>query len=84
MELAQKALAQSFAQQAALMALVITHPDPARFAAVLEQIWTHGQLQQLSRGPVAADVKAAGLALYEELRDIARMEAERRARPPTP
>ncbi len=79
MEIAQQALAQSFAHQTVLAVLVITHPNPAGFADLLEQMWAQGQIEQAQHGLASADARAAARALYEELRDIARMEADRRA-----
>ncbi len=83
MEIAAKALANTHAQQLVLSALVMTHPDPAAVADVLEQMLAHGQVEQAMHGQAAPDVRQAVHELVAEIRDIARMEAARRAAPPT-
>ncbi len=83
MELAEQALAQSFAQQTILAALVMTHPDPGRFADTLEQLFAHGQLEQAQHGRALPAAQQAARSLFEEIRDIARMEAAQRAAPPS-
>ena len=84
MELASRALANTHAQQIVLAALVTTHPDPAGFADVLEQMLAHGQVEQAIHGLARPDARQAVHGLVAEIRDIARMEAARRAAPPTP
>lgn len=84
MELAAKALANTHAQQVVLAALVMTHPNPAAFADVLERMLAHGQVEQAMHGQAATEVRQAVHGLVAEIRDIARMEAARRTAAPAP
>jgi hypothetical protein len=78
MELAEKAIAQSFANQVTLMALVMTHPNPGAFAQTLEALIAHTQAEWAAVGLVSPDARATAQSLFDELLDIARHEAERR------
>lgn len=79
MEKADLNAARTFAHQTIMAAMVMTHPDPARFADTLEQLIAHGQVERAQHGLALPAAVEAARSLYEEIRDIARMEAARRA-----
>lgn len=83
MELAERALAQSNAQQLVLIALVMTHPNPAALADVLEQLFAHGQVEWAQHGLASPDVMQTARGIVEEIRDIARAEAQMRGALPS-
>lgn len=74
MDRTQFALIRQNAQQMVITALVMTHPDPARFADLLQQLFAHGQVEWAQNG-VSPDVRQVGREFVEELIDIARQEA---------
>ena len=78
MEAAEQAIAQSFAHQVALTALVMTHPNPGAFAQTLEALIAHTQAEWATLGLVSPAARAAAQSLFDELLDIANMEAAQR------
>lgn len=78
MDIAEHALTTSFAQQTALAALIMTHPDPAKFAATLSQLTAGTQIEWAQEGLATGEARDAARSILGELLDIAHMEAERR------
>lgn len=78
MEKIEIALARQNVQQLALTALVMTNPDPGRFATLLEQMFAHGQIEW-TQNNVAPAVRHIAQDFVGELLEIARQEAAQRA-----
>lgn len=81
MELAQIAVIRQNVHHLVITALVTTHPDPARLADLLEQMFAHGQVDWAQNGvePAVRDISRDYIA---ELIEIARREAALRRAPP--
>lgn len=74
--------ARLFVLQRAIGALIVTHPDPARFAEIFEAVSDIAHIEHLLVPKATEAVRAEARRFAQDLVDLARDEALRRGQAP--